>query len=135
MTVTCNRGYTQLDLHDESVASLSDSCTSDCCCFSTFLKTENVLNYCTCRENFSESCWSKPNLGCIYTSPIDLAPNGIPFGVNPISPMQDFVIGIPKVLFSNTFFTSQYFPLYQFNGNIFCAKLKLDFLVIFPNWP
>ena len=56
-------------------------------------------------------------------------------GINPIPPMQDFVIGIPKGLFSNVFFTSQCFRLYQFNGKFFCAKIKLDFLVIFPNWP
>ena len=55
--------------------------------------------------------------------------------LNLIPLMQEFVIENPKGLFSNTFFTSQYFCLYQFNGKLFCAKLKLDFLVIFQKWP
>ena len=33
---------------------------------------------------FSESCYSKPNLECNYTFPIDLARIGIPFGAKSI---------------------------------------------------
>ena len=39
--------------------------------------------------------------------------------------MQDFVIGIPKVLFSNTFFTSQYFRLYHFNEEKTLCQIKV----------
>ena len=36
------------------------------------------------RELFSESCQSEPNLECNHSFPIDLAPNGIPFGAKSI---------------------------------------------------
>ena len=31
-------------------------------------------------ETFSDTCKSKPDLDCNYTFPIDLVPNGTPFG-------------------------------------------------------
>ena len=39
---------------------------------------------CVHREIFSESCLCNPNFDCNYTFSIDLAPNGITFGVKSI---------------------------------------------------
>ena len=40
-------------------------------------KTQEYLRY---RKLDFESCYIKPNLDCNYTFPMDLKPNGIPFG-------------------------------------------------------
>ena len=66
-------------------ASLSDSCTPDCCSFSGWLCTDwkfvprTKLFFCCARgEILSVSCLIKPSFD--HAFPIHMTPNGIPFG-------------------------------------------------------
>ena len=47
---------------------------------------------CTHREFFSKSYWLKPKSDCIYYFPIDLEPNGRPFGSKSMSKLVDTIL-------------------------------------------